>query len=75
MYSVEAQVIICYPSITYLPSELLDPEWISITDIPQLETEQAELQEARKCATRIREFYTNVRITKSTPGGAREIVR
>jgi hypothetical protein len=75
VYSVEAQIIVCYPSITYLPSELLDPEWISISDIPQLETDLAELREARKVAKKLHEYYHNVRITKSLPGGERMIVR
>lgn len=75
MYDVQAQIVVCHPSITYLPSELIDPEWIDIVSIPQLETDAGEWQEARKVADKLREFYKNVRILKSNPGGLREVVR
>lgn len=75
MYDVQAQIVIAYPSITYLPSELIEGEWIDIVSVPQLETDSAEYQEAKTVAEKLREFYKNVRVLKSTPGGAREIVR
>lgn len=74
MYAIQAQVVICYPSITYLPSELIDAEWIDIVDIPQLDSDADELTEARVVATKLREFYKNVRILKCGMGGLREIV-
>lgn len=74
MYTVEAKSVSCRPSITYLPSELIEPEWIEIVGIPQLDTEQDELQEARKVAVELRKFYANVRITKSVGDRVREVV-
>ena len=74
MYDVQAQVVIAYPSITYLPSELIEGEWIDIVSIPQLETASAEYQEAKAVAEKLREFYKNVRVLKSNPGGLREVV-
>ena len=74
MYAVEAEIVVCHPSITYLPTELIDSEWISIVSIPQLETEQQELQEARAVARKAQEYYRHVRITKSDPGGLRSVV-
>lgn len=76
MYSVEAEILTVDPSITYLPTEMADSEWSEITTIPQLETDQAELQEARKIAELARKYYTSVRIIKR--GGSsrlEEVVR
>ncbi len=74
MYSVEAQIVVCHPSDTYLPSESIEPDWISISDIPQLETDLAELREARVVAAKLRWYYHHVRITEGPPGGERRIV-
>lgn len=74
MYDVQAEIVVCYPSITYLPSELIEPEWIDIVSIPQLESDAEELTEAKNVAERLREYYKNVRILKSAPGNLREIV-
>lgn len=74
MYSIEALVIRVDPSITYPPSDMIDNEWVTVCDIPQLESEQAELQEARAVNTEARKYYTCTRITKSLPGGERVIV-
>ncbi len=63
------------PSITYLPSELVESEWTELVTVPQLETEQKELQEARKVARMAREFYTFTRIVKSTLNGSMEVVK
>lgn len=49
--------------------------WEPVYDIPQLETEQAELQMARTEARSLRKFYVEIRITKSLPGGERKVVK
>lgn len=75
MFTVEAEIVVCYPSITYLPSELIESEWVEIVAIPQLDTDAEEYAEARTVADKLREYYKNVRITRSTLGGLREIVQ
>lgn len=62
MYAVEAKILTVDPSITYLPTEMTDEEWSELATIPQLETGQEELQEARKLASVARKYYTTVRI-------------
>lgn len=74
MYAVEFEALTVMPSITYLPTELTEPEWQQLTDIFQMDSDQEELQEARKLAEMARKYYVNVRITKSHPNGAREVV-
>lgn len=73
MYDVEAKIVVCHPSVTYLPSELIEPEWVSIVNIPQLESDAAELTEARTVATGLRKYYVEVRIVMWV-GSLREIV-
>lgn len=46
-------------------------EWTDHTVIEQLETEQAELNEAREAARVLGESYRQVRIIKWAPGGDR----
>lgn len=57
-----------------LPSEHIVAEWKNVAEIPQLETEQAELQEARAVAQIFRKYYTEVRILKSNLIGQRQVV-
>ncbi|MDX3695008.1 hypothetical protein PV726_32655 [Streptomyces europaeiscabiei] len=64
MYSVEAEILTVDPSITYLPTEMTDAEWSEVCTIPQLDSEQDELQEARKVAGLARKYYTTVRIIR-----------
>ena len=75
MYSVEALTMTIDPSITYPPSELTSPEWSELVTVFQMESDQEELQEARKVARQCAHQYVNVRIVESTPGGARSVVR
>lgn len=69
MYDVEA----------YLPRESgtgFQGRWEPVYDIPQLETEQAELQAARTEARSLERYYVRVRITKALPGGTlRKVVK
>jgi hypothetical protein len=44
-------------------------DWDQNYVVPQLEAEQAELQEARRVAVEVRKFYVEVRIVKFGPGG------
>lgn len=74
MYTVEVEILTVDPSITYLPTEMTDVEWSDLATIPQLETDQEELQEARKLATVARRHYTNVRITESSGDRSRRVV-
>lgn len=74
MYTVQVEVLDIAPSITYLPSELAEPEWSDLVTVPQLDSEQDELQEARLLARIARKHYVSVRISKSYPGGSSRIV-
>jgi hypothetical protein len=62
-----------YEVQVYVPSEPYDAsrgtEWRAHTVIEQLETEQAELQEARKIRDGLQSFYTQVQIVKWGLGG------
>jgi hypothetical protein len=64
-----------YEVQVYVPSEPFDvrkpsePGWKTHTVIEQLESEQAELKEARDTDQVLREFYKNVRIMEWLPGG------
>lgn len=73
-YEVETQNLNVGRSITYLPSELFEPEWESIIDIPMLDTLDEELAEARKVAEEARKYHVHVRIVKINPNGTRELV-
>lgn len=75
MYTVEVKILTVAPSITYLPTEMTDEEWSDLVTVPQLETDQEELQEARKVAQLARKYYHSVRITEGTGNGMRRIVR
>lgn len=70
MYDVEA--LIPYEGIA---NHTWSAEWEDVHNVPQLETDQAELQEARKVAKEFGRYYTNVRIIKALPGGERVIVK
>lgn len=48
-------------------------QWTSVHQVPQLDTEQEELQEARRQAGMAGRFYVNVRITESV-GQLRKVV-
>lgn len=74
MYTVQAHILIVDPSITYPTTECTGDEWSDIATINQLETEQAELQEARELMSIARDYYTRVRIVKSLPGGQQVFV-
>lgn len=63
MYSVEVM------QPYYSPLGEVGSDWDEAFDVPQQETEQAELQLARKIAEETRKFYTEVRIVKWQPGG------
>jgi hypothetical protein len=74
MYTVQVRILIADFSPTYETTDL-DTEWADIVTVGQLDTEQAELQEACRVAGRARGLYRDVRIVKSLPGGAQEAVR
>jgi hypothetical protein len=75
MYTVQAEVVTVSPSITYPPSELIDSEWVDISTIPQMDSDQEELQEARKVVVTGRKYYHSIRIVQSLPDGSERIVR
>ena len=70
MYDVEAKIP--YEGIA---NHTWSAEWEDVHNVPQLETEQAELQEAREIATEFRKYYVEVRIVKILPGGERQVVK
>lgn len=74
MYSVEVEILTVGPSLVYLPSESVDPEWFELTLVPQLGTDEEELAEARRVAVLAREYWANVRITEGVGDGARRVV-
>lgn len=74
MYDVEVMQPYVPNSITYPLHELIDAEWEDMANIPQLESDFEELQEAKAVAKKLREYYSQVRIIKINPGGLREIV-
>ncbi len=74
-YTIEVETLDIPPSITYPLPEVATPEWTDLATVPQLETDQAELQEARELVNLALRYYRNVRITESLPGGERRIVR
>jgi hypothetical protein len=74
-YTVETKILHVHPSITYPLPECADPEWTELATVPQLKSEQAELQEARELVNLALKYYTGVRIVKNLPGGLREVVR
>lgn len=67
MYAVQYKALTARHS-SFEETELRN-EWRNIITVGQLETEQAELAEARRIATRARGVYRDVRIRKSLPGG------
>lgn len=71
MYDVEAKVTY---TTQHINGQDLAAEWDEIVNVDQMETEQAELQEARRLATEARKYYTAVRIVKINPGGSRTVV-
>lgn len=73
MYDVEAEIVDWTPSVTYPPSELIEGEWTTIVEIPQLDSDADELKEAHLVARKLRRYYQNVRVVDSTPGGFRVI--
>lgn len=75
MYTVQAHTLIVGPSITYPSTECAGGEWTDLATISQLETEQAELQEARELKRIAEGYYTRVRIVKSRPDGLLQFVQ
>jgi hypothetical protein len=75
MYDVEVMQPFVQPSITYPLNEMIDAEWEDMANIPQLESDAEEYQEAKAVAVKLREYYTRVRVVKILPGGLREVVR
>lgn len=75
MYTVEVETLDVAPSVTYPLTEVAEPEWSCLATVPQLETDQAEVEEARALAALAGRYYRNVRIMKSSASGAREVVR
>lgn len=75
MYAVQAEVADVSESVTYLPSEMIDFEWLTVCDIPQLESDQQELREARLVERLVGTRYRNTRIMKWLPGGEGQVVR
>lgn len=65
----EIQVMQPYFSGEPLGQTSIGSDWDETYSVPQLETEQAELQEARRVANEVRRYYTQVRIVKWGPGG------
>lgn len=66
MYTVE----VMQPFYTEISGTVsVGSDWEDVVTIPQQETEQAELQLARRLAADTRKFYTEVRIVKWVPGG------
>lgn len=66
----EIQVMQPYYSPTPQGRAQVGCDWDEQYTVPQLETEQAELREARRVAGETRKFYTQVRIVKFGLGGA-----
>lgn len=63
------EVQVCVPGEPFDVRKPEGPEWKTHTVIEQLESDQAELQEARDTNQVLRKFYTQVRIIKWGPGG------
>ncbi len=70
MYDIEAKV-------PYQKREPFDigSEWEDVYNVPQLETDVAEYNQARTMATVFREFYKEVRVVRIHLGGLREVIR
>lgn len=73
MYAVQFKHLIAEVS-PFVDETPLYTDWLDIVTIPQLSTEQAELQEARRVKTRALDVYRVVRIVKSLPGGEQKVV-
>lgn len=65
----EVQVMQPYYSPTPQGRVTVGCDWDEAYVVPQLESEQAELREARRVAEETRKFYSQVRIVKWLPGG------
>lgn len=74
MYTVEVKILNVHPSITYPLTEVAEPEWFDLATVPRLQTEQAELQEARELVNVALRYYREVRITKSVGDRLRKVV-
>jgi len=63
------------PCVTqHIDGQDLSAAWEDIINVDQMESDQAELEEARRLAVEARKYYTSVRIVKVGPGGTREVV-
>jgi hypothetical protein len=72
MYAVQVRTMPRPVSTTSTPR----PCWNDHTVVEQMETEQAELNEARAVARILSAFYHEVRVVKYAPGGfGFEVVR
>lgn len=69
MYTVQAYTLTVPPSITYPTTEIVEETWTDLATINQLETNEAELAEARELMSIAKTLYTRVRIVKSLPSG------
>lgn len=69
MYSVRVYTLTVPESITYPTTELVGEEWTTLATICQLETDDAELEEARELMAIAKRFYAKVQIVKSLPSG------
>jgi hypothetical protein len=72
MYAIEALL----PDLAWTAGDVGFPRdtWTAVHTVPQLDTEQEELQSARRQADMARRFYVNVRITKAV-GENRKVVQ
>lgn len=73
MYAVQFKHLIAEVS-PFDDETPLYTDWLDIVTVPQLSTEQAELQEARRVKARALDVYRVVRIVKSLPGGEQKVV-
>lgn len=69
MYSVRVYTLTVPESITYPTTELVGGEWTTLATICQLETDDAELEEARELMAIAKRFYAKVQIVKSLSFG------
>lgn len=69
MYTVQHKHLIVDPV-----SMDLEVAWRDMITVPQFDTEQQELQAARRFASRARGTYRDVRIVKTSPGGTESVV-
>lgn len=67
MYDVEALT-------PYVWGGALASEWEDIYNVPQMATDQEELQEAQRIASQMEGYYRNVRVVHAGLGGIRSVI-